>query len=340
MKYTSENSAPLFVRRFLLFAVALAVGAPTVARAQRSAPFKNSPLVKAAFYEITAKVRDCVVRVECGGRQVALGTVIDAAGGILTKASQLEGEIVCRLSNDSKLPAKLESTREDYDLALLRVDARELTPISFDLGTRDLPGRLLMTPDQSREPLALGVLSVPRRVIPRRPGILGVSINQTETGPQVVQIAPGSAASKANLRIDDIIQQVNDKQVKTSGDLVAAIRNHVPGSRVTLKILRGEDQKTVTAVLGGEEAKLPMRLGGALSRRVDGFPVALQHDTVLNPNQCGGPLVGLDGNAVGVNIARAGRVTSYAIPGDVVAKLIKEMKPVVSPKQTTATSMR
>ena len=32
------------------------------------------------------------------------------------------------------------------------------------------------------------------------------------------------------------------------------------------------------------------------------------------PNECGGPLVSLDGKVVGINIARGGRVDSYAMP--------------------------
>ena len=44
----------------------------------------------------------------------------------------------------------------------------------------------------------------------------------------------------------------------------------------------------------------------------------LQHDSVLKPSECGGPLVDLDGKVVGINIARAGRTETYAIPSEVV----------------------
>ena len=55
-------------------------------------------------------------------------------------------------------------------------------------------------------------------------------------------------------------------------------------------------------------------LGGKLSVRRFGFPLAFQHDTVLRPSDCGGPVVDLDGRVVGFNIARAGRTESYALP--------------------------
>jgi serine protease Do len=52
----------------------------------------------------------------------------------------------------------------------------------------------------------------------------------------------------------------------------------------------------------------------------------MQHDTVLQPNQCGGPLVNLDGKAVGINIARASRVASYALPASAIKPLLEELK--------------
>ena len=67
------------------------------------------------------------------------------------------------------------------------------------------------------------------------------------------------------------------------------------------------------------------QFGGPLSENRKDFPNALQHDLTLRPNECGGPLIDLDGKLVGVNIARGGRVKSYAIPTEdlkaVIAKL-------------------
>jgi serine protease Do len=67
-------------------------------------------------------------------------------------------------------------------------------------------------------------------------------------------------------------------------------------------------------------------LGGPLSDRRTDFASALQHDSVLLPSQCGGPLVGLDGKVAGINVARAGRVESYAIPAATVGPLLAELK--------------
>jgi S1-C subfamily serine protease len=67
------------------------------------------------------------------------------------------------------------------------------------------------------------------------------------------------------------------------------------------------------------------RMGGAISDRRAGFPIILQHDTVLQPKDCGGPLVDLDGHIIGINIARAGRVETYAIPAEAVQPLLADL---------------
>jgi len=68
------------------------------------------------------------------------------------------------------------------------------------------------------------------------------------------------------------------------------------------------------------------RFGSELSRRAEGFQMAIQHDTVLQSWQCGGPLLNLDGKAVGMNIARAGRVASYALPADLIEEALSNLK--------------
>jgi len=84
----------------------------------------------------------------------------------------------------------------------------------------------------------------------------------------------------------------------------------------TESLLAGEFESSADAV----------RLRGQVSQRSQGFEQALEHDTVLQPWLCGGPLVNLEGKAIGLNIARAGRVTTYALPAKLVKKIIKNLQ--------------
>src|SRR5690606_15227199 len=63
-----------------------------------------------------------------------------------------------------------------------------------------------------------------------------------------------------------------------------------------------------------------------LSFRRTGFESVLQHDTFLLPEHCGGPLCDLDGHVVGINIARAERIASYALPAAAILPWIDELK--------------
>jgi serine protease Do len=60
--------------------------------------------------------------------------------------------------------------------------------------------------------------------------------------------------------------------------------------------------------------------------RASDFPAVYQHDTVIQPVDCGGPLVDVDGHVIGLNIAREGRTATYALPADVIVPLIEPMK--------------
>ena len=67
-------------------------------------------------------------------------------------------------------------------------------------------------------------------------------------------------------------------------------------------------------------------MGSVLSRRRKKFPMAFQHDSMLTSKTCGGPIVDLSGNIVGINIARAGRVSSLALPVNEIRDVIEDLK--------------
>ena len=65
------------------------------------------------------------------------------------------------------------------------------------------------------------------------------------------------------------------------------------------------------------------RMGTEISEKRSGFSKVLQTDLPIQPQQCGGPVVDLDGNVVGITIARAGRIKTYTLPSAEIEKLVK-----------------
>ena len=90
--------------------------------------------------------------------------------------------------------------------------------------------------------------------------------------------------------------------------------------------------------------KTEMEVNGRVSARSTGFSNVFSHDTVLEPQDCGGPLVNLDGKVVGINIARAGRVSSYALPSQtvkpIVDSLLAQAKLVSTPAKPAQSKLR
>jgi serine protease Do len=175
-------------------------------------------------------------------------------------------------------------------------------------------------------------------------------------GPRVSFVVPGSGAARAGLLVGDVITRVNGKRLKDSDEMVTITSNLLPGDKLRLSILREEKEVMITAAVGSvadtltsPRARFQARLGGRLSQRRFLFPSVLEHDCALAPNQCGGVLVNVDGQAIGVNIARASRISSYAIPASVARPILESLQsraiegstiPVASPLSgTQATEM-
>ena len=135
---------------------------------------KTRPATRAAFREAVGPTKAATVCVLADGLTAALGAVVDPEGHIVTKASLPSGKIHCRLTDGRELEAKVVGTSAEYDLALLKVEARGLTAVAWRTGGSPPVGSLVASVGQQDDPLALGVVSAePRRVRGVRPGLFG-----------------------------------------------------------------------------------------------------------------------------------------------------------------------
>ena len=63
-------------------------------------------------------------------------------------------------------------------------------------------------------------------------------------------------------------------------------------------------------------------MGSTVSNRKDDFSSVMQTDLPLQANQCGGPVTDLDGNIVGIVIARSGRIETMVIPSETIRQTL------------------
>jgi C-terminal processing protease CtpA/Prc len=87
-------------------------------------------------------------------------------------------------------------------------------------------------------------------------GYIGVGISQIPTqekeeldvrfGVKIVSVNKESAAEKAGLKEDDVIQYFNEEKIRRVSDLIDAVRDCKPGNKVKMKIVRDGKSKVVS----------------------------------------------------------------------------------------------
>lgn len=310
--------------------------------------------VRAAFRESAAPAARWTVDVTRGKKLVARGIVVDSDGYVLTKlsevtprkdASQEDNAIVCRFANDRGFGAIIVAEDSENDLALLRIAATGLPTVQWARQPAYEQGRWVVSPSAKGDAAMVGVVSAGRRRIQpmREKGVLGVEVERDGGPARVTRVLEDYPADEAGLSVGDIIEALQDAKIESGRAFIRSVGRHQPGDVVKLQVKRGEESRSFEVTLTHPKGVFltqyaqQIRMGCELSGRRNGFTDAFSHDSLIAPEDCGGPLLNLSGQAIGVNIARAARMESLALPADVVQKAVAEMqashKKTAAPKQ-------
>jgi serine protease Do len=329
-------------QRYVFFlTIALALPCPALAQSNAGEFLRSNPAFMQTFREVVQPGSRSTVRVQCDGKDTCLGTVVAADGWILTKAHDLTGKIVCKLGDGRDFEARIIGVHEAHDLALLRIGGLNLRPIEFATSKDAKPGGWVASVGTGADPAAIGVVSVATRKV--NEAYLGVQVEAAPQGLLVTGVMPKSAALKAGVRAKDVLLRVNQHKIADADQMQQILADHKPGDTITLTIRRDDKEQELKLTLQSREqagdfrSEFQNRLGSDLSKRRSGYSVILQHDSVLKPSDCGGALVDLKGRVIGINISRAGRVETWALPAEVVQPLIAELKSgKLAPKEKKA----
>ncbi|QDU74124.1 serine endoprotease [Bremerella volcania] len=299
---------------------------------------RSSSEVLGAFDSVVRNTRRATVEFKRGGERIAMGGIVDPNGLIVTKASLVntydnDAPLVAELANgDQYLTSEVAAIDKENDLALVRIDGKNLPVMEIATTSKLSLGSLLATAGLDEEPVAIGVYGLDPHKVDMKNAMLGVMLSR-EPGPATVDmVVEKSAAANAGILAQDVIVSLNDMVIDSGNHLIETVRTFEPGDSLRVKLMRADQEVLLSVVLGEWVAgpnqarhEFQNHLGGELSTRRSGFPSVFQHDSYLQPEQCGGPVVNLDGQVVGLNIARAGRVATYAIPGSVLSQSISKM---------------
>ena len=270
--------------------------------------------------------------------QIALGVVVSDEGWVLTKASELKGQLFCETASGDLVEAQIFGLDPEYDLALLKVTDKNSQyvwqPANWAGPVAAITGDWLATPLDHKEDSHVGVVSVDSREIPPSKPFIGINMRDAKaTGVEIREVQKKSPASESGLKIADVILKLDDTSIKDMEQLREQLEQCDAGDVVTLTVMRSERERKIKLTLANrdkvsvenERSVKQNRMGPRLSGRRKNFPLAFQHDTSLHAKECGGPVVNLDGEVVGVNVARAGRVASLAIPAHRVLEIIERL---------------
>ena len=171
-----------------------------------------------------------------------------------------------------------------------------------------------------------------RTLLDKGRGFLGVQLEADAQGVMVRLVIPNGAAAASDVQPHDRVLEVDGTKPDTIFNFTKLIAAHKAGESVKLKLQRGEtviEKDIALGDRGNSPAAHAERgtdkmdsMGSTLSKRKGDFASVLQSDFPLDANQCGGPVSDLDGNVIGLVIARSGRVETLLLPSSTVREVL------------------
>ncbi len=329
-------------------AAILCCGLLTQLQAQQTLESTNrtaGSAVTAAFESQRAVLQTSSALIMDGRSERAYGVVISADGMILTKASEILGinELSVTVDQTKYKDVKVLAADSIWDVALLKIDASGLIPVVY-APTSDLAAGTWVIANgassRTNRRLLAGVISARIHEVPVTGGVLlgVILVNGKATKLEIASVSKKSGAREAGLKKGDVILTIDGKKVTQLKEIAEILKDRKPETTVSVTWLHGKEEKAAdvrlmarSEVLGPEISRNDM-MSGDFSKRRDNFPRVMEHDILANSMFIGGPLLDLDGRCVGMNIARANRAETFAIPVEDLKALAEHL-----PKQAAET---
>lgn len=326
----------VFFTTVCVFFVSLLQGYETLSSEQRL----NGEMMQRAVAKAQQALQESSAVCYDGRNEVGYATVMSADGFLLAKWSELRDvkHLIIRIGAQKYDKVALLQHDPTWDVVLLKVEAQGLKPVVFASNSKVELGSWVVangaTTRMRRRPM-MGIISAESRRIPLEGGaVLGVELTEQKGILIVGKIAEKSGAYLAGLRTGDRLIFVMGKELKKRVDLLDLMEDRQVGERVEIvfarkgKIIRAEVVLQSRTETYGLQKNRNDEMSGEISIRRSGFPRVLQHDIGGSNRTVGGPLLDLDGQCLGMNIARANRAESFAIPLEELKEIFERLKAV------------
>lgn len=267
------------------------------------------------------------------------GVVVSKDGHILTKASEIDGKEHLSLRVGDQLFTDVErlGVNDEWDVAVLKVSSNVVfTPVELSESDDVEIGHWVVSngsTSRSRRRVRVGIVGAVTRAI-HTAVVLGVQFGSgDEEKLKIEKLSEENGAAKAGMKEGDVLLSAGGVQLKERTDLVKVLKDKNPGEKIAVEVMRDNKKLTFEVELMARSAdeirmdRNDQMSGGEeqLSKRRTGFARVIHHDTPLIKSSVGGPLLTLDGKCIGMNIARASRVATFAIPALELRGIIARM---------------
>ena len=300
---------------------------PTVTNPE-NAISKGKEGLKHAFKKFKKNVGTSVVKLKSNVNKKELfvhGTIIHPKGYIVSKSSMIGNEnLRCILPDGEIVSAQVKQRVYANDLVIIKVDKSNLKAIDIKSKKDQTIGKFIATVGFGDTILYTGIIGVQPREIPIKSsaiGYLGVHLDDTLMVKMPVE---GSPAFNIGIQKGDKIVKLDSTVLRNYADFKSSIRTKKPGQRINIGIKRNGKSLGFTVKLIKNNAswkKYYYKSDVAGHNWSDGFTSAFTHDMPLKYNDVGTPVINLDGEVIGINIARENRPCSFAIPCKEVLKI-------------------
>jgi len=323
--------------RIALLIVSMAAS-PLMAQQSLESDYRTTgSAVTAAFESQRAVLQTSSAVILDGRKEINYGVVVTSDGLILTKASEVDllEKFSVTVDREQYKEVKILATDPQWDVALLKVEAKDLVPVNY-APTSDIPqGSWVVangaTSRTARRALA-GIVSAKSREVPASGGpALGVVLNGKSKVIEIDSVNEGSGAHEAGLQKGDVIISIEGQKVSKIEDIAELLKDRKAGTKVKVGWRRGGKgfSADVRLAAKGEMFEDTMSrndmMSGDFSKRRSGFPRVMQHDILGSSRVTGGPLLDIEGRCVGMNIARANRAESFAIPVEELKEIAERL---------------
>jgi membrane-associated protease RseP (regulator of RpoE activity) len=145
-------------------------------------------------------------------------------------------------------------------------------------------------------------------------------------------VQPEYGAADAGIQSGDVILQIDGREITGLQELRNALSRKQPGDLVKLQVETAGKERSLDVTLSNrpifgqfsfERLNQMERMGGEPNRVRGGFSRVVQSDMKIQKNQVGGPVVNLEGEIVGITLARADRTRTYLMSGAAVEAVLK-----------------